>query len=77
MTVQENARQHHNLTTPDATSEERKKATYTPEEARHIIGVGRNLIYKMVKMGELRAVRAGARVLIPKSALDEFLSRGH
>ncbi|WP_412026823.1 helix-turn-helix domain-containing protein [Deinococcus yunweiensis] len=50
------------------------KHIYTPEEARAYLGIGRNLVYKLIESGQLRAVRAGTRLLIPATALTEFLA---
>lgn len=49
------------------------KAIYTPDEARAVLGLGRNLIYKLIGSGQLRAVRAGTRLLIPAAAIADFL----
>lgn len=45
------------------------------EEAAIQLGIGRSLAYQLVGEGKLRCVRAGNRILIPISALDEFLSK--
>ena len=44
------------------------------EEAAGRLGVSRSLIWKMVNQGTIRTVRAGHRVLVPVSAVEEFLS---
>ena len=36
----------------------------------------RNAVYALVRSGELRHVRIGRKILIPESALIEFMERG-
>jgi excisionase family DNA binding protein len=47
--------------------------TYSISEAAEAIGVGRNSAYELVRRGELRSVRVGRRVLIPRDVVREFL----
>ena len=44
------------------------------EQSAQFIGVGRSLAWQLVKEGKLRSVRAGHRVLVPLTAIDEFLA---
>lgn len=44
------------------------------EEAAIQLGVGRSLAWSLVREGKLRSVRAGHRVLVPLTAIDEFLA---
>ena len=44
------------------------------EEAAIQLGVGRSLAWSLVKDGKLRSVKAGHRVLVPLTAIDEFLA---
>ena len=44
------------------------------DRAALLIGVGRSLAWALVKDGKLRSVRAGHRVLVPLTAIDEFLA---
>ncbi|RJX23236.1 MAG: DNA-binding protein [Ammonifex sp.] len=41
-----------------------------------LTGLSSQKIRRMIKAGELKAVRAGKRVLIPKAALEDFLKNG-
>ena len=50
-----------------------QKLTVSVDEAARLLGIGRNKAYELVRTGELRHVRAGRRVIIPRRALDEFL----
>ena len=49
-----------------------KPVLTVPEFAR-VLGVGRNLGYALVREGKVRHLRAGARILVPSSAVREFL----
>ena len=44
------------------------------DQAALFLGVGRSLAWSLVREGKLRSVRAGHRVLVPLSAIDEFLA---
>ena len=56
------------------TISEQQRAALSVEEAAGKLGVSRSLIWKMVNLETIRTVRAGNRVLVPVSALEEFLS---
>ena len=47
--------------------------TLSVEHAARLIGVSRATVYRMVRDGELRAVRVGRRVLVLKKPLMEML----
>lgn len=42
----------------------------TPEEAREFLGISRNGIYELIRRGELRAVRFGKLLRVPRGALQ-------
>ena len=44
------------------------------ERAGLLIGVGRSLAWRLVADGSLRSVKAGHRVLVPLTAIDDFLA---
>ena len=56
------------------TISEQQRVALSVEEAAERLGVSRSLIWKMVNQGTIRTVRAGHRVLVPVSAVEEFLS---
>lgn len=47
----------------------------TVEDLVPILGIGRNTAYELVRCGQIRSVRAGKKIRIPKEAIAEFLSR--
>ena len=53
--------------------EEHLPAVLTPAEAMDILGVGKNTLYRMLRSGQLPAVRIGRIWRIPLHALDAFL----
>lgn len=44
------------------------------EELMPILGIGRNTAYELVRSGQIRSVRVGKQIRIPKEALREYLS---
>lgn len=49
--------------------------TLRVEELMPVLGVGRNTAYELVRSGQIRSIRVGRQVRIPKDALLEFLSK--
>ena len=52
------------------------RLTRKPEEAAPMLGVGRNGVYDLIRSGTLRSIRVGRKILIPLSAIEEFLNGG-
>ena len=50
-----------------------ERATLTVAEAARVLGIGRNLAYELVRRGELPSLKLGARVVIPRVALERLL----
>lgn len=50
------------------------RLTRRPEEAAPMLGIGRPAIYSLIRSGELRHIKVGRKILIPLSAIDEFLN---
>lgn len=50
-----------------------ERLVYTVPEAAEVLRVSADLIYKLVRTGEIPHRRLGRRVLIPKDALHELL----
>jgi excisionase family DNA binding protein len=47
--------------------------TYKIGEAAKLLGGGRNQAYEAAKRGEIPSIKIGARVLVPRAALDRLL----
>lgn len=50
------------------------REAYNQKEAAAILGLGTRTIWTLTKRGELRSIKVGGRMLIPKSAIEEFLN---
>jgi excisionase family DNA binding protein len=50
------------------------KDAYSKKEMAERLGVGYMTVHRLTKNGSIRTVRAGARVLIPRSELERFLA---
>lgn len=50
------------------------RLTRKPEEAASMLGIGRNGIYDLIRDGQLRSIKVGRKILVPLSAIEEFLS---
>ena len=40
-----------------------------------ILGIGRNTAYELIRSGQMRSVRVGRQIRIPRDALLEFLRK--
>lgn len=47
----------------------------TPVEAARILGIGRNSIYALLRSKQLRSIRVGTLIKIPRAALEEYLNQ--
>ena len=43
------------------------------EDLMPVLGIGRNTAYELVRSGQIRSVRVGKQIRIPKEALREYL----
>lgn len=50
-----------------------QKLAVSVQEGMEMIGVGRNTFLRLLHSGEIRFVRTGRRIVIPVSALEEWL----
>jgi len=62
-----------NLPVPLADNGE-KVIFLTVEEVRQRLSLGRSMAYKMVKSGEIPAVRFGDSIRVPKHLLDKYIA---
>ena len=53
---------------------ETESLTFTVSEAARVLGISRTTAYECVRTGELRAVRLGRRLVVPKVAIVELLA---
>lgn len=48
--------------------------TLRVEDLMPILDIGRNTAYELVRSGQIRSVKVGKQIRIPKDALREYLS---
>jgi excisionase family DNA binding protein len=51
-----------------------ERSTMTVEEAAVVLGISRTTAYECVRRGELRAVRLGRRLVVPRLVVDQLLA---
>ncbi len=49
--------------------------TLRVEDLMPILGIGRNTAYELVRCGQIRSIRIGRKIRIPKSEVLAFLDR--
>lgn len=49
--------------------------TLRVEELIPVLGIGRNTAYELVRSGQIRSVRIGRQLRIPKDAILDFLTQ--
>lgn len=47
--------------------------TQRVEDLMPILGIGRNTAYELIRSGQIRSVRIGRQIRVPRKALREFL----
>ncbi len=50
-------------------------ATLRVEDLMPLLGIGRNTAYELIRSGQIRSVRIGRQIRIPREALLEFLRK--
>lgn len=45
-------------------------------KAAKYLGIGRKMVYQLIELGEIRAVKVGRSVRIEKKSLDQFRTGG-
>lgn len=53
-----------------------ERRTYTVEDVGRVLGIGRNSMYKAVERGDVRCIRIGKRIVIPKAEVERLLHGG-
>ena len=49
--------------------------TLRVEELMPILGIGRNTAYELIRSGQIRSIRVGRQLRVPKDAVLDFLTR--
>lgn len=49
--------------------------TLRVEDLMPILNIGRNTAYELVRSGQIRSIRIGRQLRIPKEAVQEYLTR--
>ncbi len=49
--------------------------TLTVEEAGQVLRVGRNTAYELVRCGQLRSIKVGRQIRVPKDAVSDYLTK--
>lgn len=55
------------------TSYDELPLTLRVEDLMPILGIGRNTAYELVRSGQIRSIRIGRQLRVPKEALQTFL----
>lgn len=55
------------------TSYDELPLTLRVEDLMPILGIGRNTAYELVRSGQIRSIRVGHQLRVPKDALQTFL----
>ncbi|MBR0312194.1 MAG: helix-turn-helix domain-containing protein [Oscillospiraceae bacterium] len=45
------------------------------EDLMPILGIGRNTAYELVRSGQIRSIKIGRQIRVPRDAVVEFLGR--
>ena len=51
----------------------KKKVAFGVDEVASLLGLHKNSVYRAIWKGEIRAVKLGARLLVPRSELERLL----
>ena len=43
------------------------------EDLMPILGIGRNTAYELIRSGQIRSIKVGRQIRVPKDAVTEFL----
>lgn len=50
-----------------------EKLAYSVNESAEVLGIGRTLLFELIREGRIPSVKLGHRRLIPRSDLEEFV----
>ncbi len=57
-----------------ATSTGEPRLAFSPDEAAELLGISPELVFDLLRTGQLKSVKAGRRRLISRANLDAFLA---
>lgn len=63
------------MVTDRPTSFDALPLTLRVEELMPILGIGRNTAYELIRSGQIRSIRVGRQLRVPKDAVLDFLTR--
>ena len=46
------------------------------KQAAELLGIGERTLWTLVNRGDLRSIKVGSRVLIPRKAMEDFIDGG-
>ena len=52
------------------------RLAYRPTEVADALGIGRTVVYRLIKEGRIRTLRVGTRIVVPREAILDFLRKG-
>lgn len=50
------------------------KVVYTPSEIKSLLGIGKNEVYKLIRTGEIKSIKVGRKLLVPKQSFYDWLN---
>jgi excisionase family DNA binding protein len=53
---------------------EQQRLAFSPDEVAAVLGISRDLVYDLLRTGQLRSVKAGRRKLISRLNIEAFLA---
>jgi len=56
-------------------AEHQEPLTYTVEETRKLLNIGRGSAYEAIRTGQIPSIRIGRRILVPRLGLQRLLDR--
>ena len=51
----------------------KERLTLSVPDAAAIVGIGRSTLYELIRIGEVRGVRLGRRIVVPIAVVEEIL----
>ncbi|MEM9654350.1 MAG: helix-turn-helix domain-containing protein [Actinomycetota bacterium] len=61
--------------TPTSTIPTDEIMLFSVDQAATVLGIGRTNVYALIGRGELRSVKVGGRRLVPRIALEAFVTQ--